>query len=67
MNKLRRETNMTIEEQKQDLYQTISDISKDLQGFRARYDVNSMTLEEVKELYKYWCNEHREYWDKQGY
>jgi hypothetical protein len=55
-----------IENHKQDLYQTISDVSKDIQGFRARYTVSEMSLKEVTEVYDYWMKRHQEYWDQQG-
>ena len=39
---------------KEEMYQVISDISKDIQGYRVRYSIQDMTLEEVRELFDYW-------------
>lgn len=44
----------TIAELKDDLYGYISDASKDAQGFRTRYDISDMTIEELMVEADYW-------------
>lgn len=44
----------TIAELKDDLYGYISDASKDAQGFRTRYDISDMTIEQLMVEADYW-------------
>jgi len=50
---------------KQELYETISDFSKDLQGFRERLDIDEMTLKEVEDRFNYWVKQYDLYWKRQ--
>lgn len=43
-----------IQALKEDLYNFISDASKDAQGFRARIDISTKTVEDLRELASYW-------------
>lgn len=45
-----------MEEYRQDLYQYISDASKDAVGCRMRYDISEMTNQELEELCEYWSD-----------
>ena len=44
----------TIKELKDELYGYISDASKDAQGFRTRYDISDMTIEQLMVEADYW-------------
>lgn len=46
--------NYPAEEYRQDLYAIISDASKDAMGSRMRYDVSTMSTNELRELVDYW-------------
>jgi len=43
--------------ERDDLYSAISDLSKDVQGFRVRFDYMAMPLEQLRLEWAYWCAE----------
>ena len=43
--------------EREDLYSAISDLSKDVQGFRVRFDYMTMPLEQLRLEWVYWCAE----------
>jgi hypothetical protein len=54
---------LTLLEQKSALYDTISDLSKDRQGFRERFDWRSWSLEDLRARYEYWASQPLDDWD----
>lgn len=43
--------------EREDLYSSISDLSKVVQGFRVRFDYMTMPLEQLRLEWAYWCAE----------
>ena len=43
--------------ERDDLYSAISDLSKDVQGVRVRFDYMTMPLEQLRLEWAYWCAE----------